>query len=77
MISWRLIMIGIVGGILVLLGTIILFLQDELTEFSLRPRIPYQIYTPPPPPAYASPDDWAIWPSDPEAGLMSVQSYAL
>ncbi len=46
--------------------------QDNITRFNLNPRIPYQIYTPPPPPAYGARGAWALWPSAAGAGLADV-----
>ncbi len=46
--------------------------QDNITRFNLSPRIPYQIYTPPPPPAYGARGAWVLWPSEAGAGLADV-----
>lgn len=46
--------------------------QDNITKFNLRPRTPYQTYTPPPPPAYAARGAWAVWPDDKDAGLADI-----
>ncbi len=67
MFSWRWTLVaGIAAGVLIT-GASILLLQDNLTQFLINPRTPYQTYTPPPPPAYGARGAWALWPSQPEA----------
>ncbi|GJL94404.1 MAG: hypothetical protein DHS20C05_08090 [Hyphococcus sp.] len=53
--------LGVLG--VVFLGAIAVAFQDNITRFNLKPRVPYQIYTPPPPPNYGARGAWALWPS--------------
>ncbi len=46
--------------------------QDNITRFNLNPRIPYQIYTPPPPPAYGARGAWVLWPAEADTGLADI-----
>ncbi len=46
--------------------------QDNLTRFLLKPSIPYQLYEPPPPPAYGARGAWVIWPEDPNRPVADV-----
>lgn len=59
---WRWIRIG-VGSIvfIVVLAALVGFRQD-LFEFSINPRSPFQVMTPPPPPDYSNYYNWASWP---------------
>jgi len=56
------------GGAFLLLAVaaLIVFRQD-LYEFSINPRSPFQVATPPPAPDYADAQSWAAWPADPQA----------
>ena len=49
---------------LVLAAVIAVVFQDNIARFNLNPRTPYQIYTPPPPPAYGARGAWIVWPDD-------------
>ena len=46
--------------------------QDNITRFNLNPRTPYQIYTPPPPPAYGARGAWIVWPGEAGEGVADI-----
>lgn len=64
-------------AILVVLGLVLaaataLIFQDKIAQFNIKPRTPYQIYTPPPAPAYGARGAWALWPHDAESGEADI-----
>lgn len=52
----------LVGAVVVLLAAAAFAFRDDLAQFSLDPKIPFQTYEPPPAPDYASRDGWALLP---------------
>ena len=60
---WFLTALVVVAAILVA-GVVIWW--GAIREALLDPAVPYQTYTPPPPPNYAAPRAWALLPADPE-----------
>ncbi len=57
---------------LILAAVIAVVFQDNIVRFNLNPRTPYQIYTPPPPPAYGARGAWIVWPDDRTRGDADV-----
>jgi len=60
------------GVAVILAGAIGFVFQDNITRFMLNPRIPYQIYEAPPPPAYGARGAWAVWPEDRQSGKADI-----
>ena len=50
---------------LIVIGTIAVVFQDNISRFAMNPRTPYQLYEPPPQPDYTDRDAWSVWPDDP------------
>lgn len=72
MISWRVALaLGVAVSAALIAIAAVLF-QDNITRFQLNPRIPYQTYAPPPPPAYGARGAWALWPENAAAGEADV-----
>lgn len=72
MLTWRrTLALSILAGAL-LTGAVAVLFQDNIARFQLNPRVPYQTYTPPPPPAYAARGAWALWPDDQSAGQADI-----
>jgi Protein of unknown function (DUF3089) len=72
MVSMRQALALIAAASLAAAAIVAVVFQDNITRFNLNPRIPYQIYTPPPPPAYGARGAWVLWPSEAGAGLADV-----
>ncbi len=72
MVTMRQALALIVAASLAVAAVIAVVFQDNIVRFNLNPRIPYQIYTPPPPPAYGARGAWILWPSEAGAGLADV-----
>ncbi len=53
-------------------AALVLVFQDNITQFNLRPRTPFQIAAPPPPPAYGARGAWALWPDAPDEGSADI-----
>ena len=70
--SMRTMALAIIFGVVTLGAIIAVIFQDNISRYQINPRIPYQIYTPPPPPAYAARGAWAVWPDDPTYGAADV-----
>lgn len=52
----------LIGGFLVVLAAAAFVFRDDLAQFSLDPKIPFQTYDPPPAPDYAFAKAWALLP---------------
>lgn len=70
--SWRSAALVAFAGILATITAVAIIFQDNITRYRLNPRTPYQIYTPPPPPAYGARGGWVIWPDDPTTGSADI-----
>jgi DUF3089 family protein len=72
MLPWRKLALVATAGLLGLITVVAVIFQDNITRYRLNPRIPYQTYTPPPPPSYGARGAWAVWPDDPKSGVSDV-----
>lgn len=72
MISWRMALALGLAGAAFLTGVVAIVFQDNITRFRLNPQTPYQIYAPPPPPAYGARGAWVLWPENQAAGAADV-----
>jgi len=65
--------LGLIAVFSLSVATIVaIVFQDNITQFNLNPRTPYQTYTPPPAPAYDTRDSWVLWPSEQNTGAGDV-----
>jgi len=58
-------------GVLALMAIAAFIYRDDILFKSLDPKVPYQTYTPPPPPDYADRKAWLVLPSDLERASTS------
>lgn len=70
--SWRRAGLAVFISSAVVIAAIAVIFQDNLTRYGLNPRTPYQLYTPPPPPAYGARGAWALWPDSKDKGEADV-----
>ncbi|MBA3810260.1 MAG: DUF3089 domain-containing protein [Caulobacteraceae bacterium] len=56
------------GGVLLVVVAALAIWRDDILEALLDPKVPFAVYRPPPPPAYAKPSSWALLPGPPMAG---------
>jgi len=71
-VSLRILALATFFGVITFGAIIAVIFQDNITRYQINPRIPYQIYTAPPPPAYTARGAWAIWPDDPQYGAADI-----
>lgn len=69
---WRRAGLAVFISLAVVIAAIAVVFQDNLTRYGLNPRTPYQLYTPPPPPAYGARGAWALWPDSKGRGEADV-----
>lgn len=70
--SWRHAGFAVLISSAVMIAAVAVIFQDNLTRYGLNPRTPYQLYTPPPPPAYGARGAWALWPDSKDKGEADV-----
>ena len=46
--------------------------QDNITRYFAKPKVPFQVVTPPLPPDYRERGAWALWPAAPNAGSADI-----
>ncbi len=61
----------VVLTMIVALAAIFTF-QDKISLSRIKPRTPFQAYTPPPPPEYGARGAWILWPSEPDLKAADV-----